>query len=186
MRSVASPPADRAKLEILEHNTLSMLREYEQAHPPVTGDDIADALERLASLFGVGVPERMGVELYAVALSAMPRALLPTAMIRVASTHKFSSLPMPADLLKAVETEMKIMKRERAELAKAYRAVRTEIYHQMREAATPASASLDNFGDREIKDGEVIAMLAAYQAETAANVGTIWTDPDATNERMTV
>lgn len=169
-------------VETLASNTLSMMREYDEAHPPITGDDLADSLQRLASLFGVGVPDRQGVELYAVALSSMPRSLLLPATIRVAATHKYPTLPLPADLLRSIEDEIRIMKRERSRIAAAYSRVRREMSERMKDAAFEAEgAELTDYDKRRIgiQDPEKLAAILAFDEETRANIGRLWTDPEA-------
>lgn len=180
---------DLSIIETLAANTLSMLREYDADHPVITGDDLADSLQRLASLFGVGVPDRMGVELYAVALSSMPRSLLLPATIKVATSHKYPTLPLPADLLRAVEDEMKIMKRERSRIASAYSKVRGEMSERMKDAAFESQGvGLSDFDKRRagVQDPEKLAQIMAFDAETKANIGQLWTDPDKQETALTV
>ena len=70
-----------------------------------TPEQVAAVLAGLADLFQVELPTKVGLKLYVSVVSELPHSLLVTAARRVAQSHRFKTLPNPAELLEAVNRE---------------------------------------------------------------------------------
>lgn len=73
--------------------------------PPSDPADVIKALELVAKTLQVELPEEDGLMVYAAILSELPQALLKQSVIEVCKTHKYPSMPKPADFLEAVKDQ---------------------------------------------------------------------------------
>ena len=73
---------------------------------PADPEDIITAIEKVAMAFQVTVPEEDGLLIYAAVLSELPTPLLKKAVIEVCKTHRYKTLPLPAEFLDAVQNEI--------------------------------------------------------------------------------
>lgn len=107
------PPYDRWFPELSDsqiNDLIEGLEHYEagiiQWMQPVTVTDVAFALAAFSDMLDVSVPGDAGIELYLAAMSNIPARLMPTAMHKVATTHRFARLPLPRDFLEAIAGEL--------------------------------------------------------------------------------
>lgn len=88
---------------------------------PATPDEISEGLTALASVFGAKMPEGMGFQLYVGALQGIGGLPLQRALAAVVATHRYPSMPLPADILRQAESPQNVLRlyRERLERALA-------------------------------------------------------------------
>lgn len=91
-------PADEAAVRRELAPALSAVR---QALAPVPADRVVKALALMAELFGVEVPTKEGMHLYAFAVAAMTTIGFEQGVRRVMMTHKYPRLPLPAEIIEA-------------------------------------------------------------------------------------
>ncbi len=115
------------ELAAFEQNMQYLVAEHDARFAPVTGDDLADALDTFARMLGCNVPDEQGLKLYMLAVRDIPRGLLPPATVRLAATHKYSRLPLPADFRKSIEAELEAVARRRRLILNALAYVQAEI-----------------------------------------------------------
>lgn len=86
-----------------------MLRKLEAQlsdyRPPSDPADVITTLELVAKTLQVELPDEDGLMVYAAILSELPSALLKQSVIEVCKTHKYPSMPKPADFLEAVKEQ---------------------------------------------------------------------------------
>ena len=92
----------RAKARALLLKTQDDLADYK---PPSDPADVITSLELVAKTLQVELPDEDGLMVYAAILSDLPVALLKRAVIEVCKTHKYNSMPKPADFLESVKDE---------------------------------------------------------------------------------
>jgi hypothetical protein len=101
-KSVMADPKFRhnaeAILDALEHQLIDELP---------TPDEVLKMLTTVAELFQVTLPEDDGLAIYTGILLNVPRRLMSKAVMHVCSTHKYKTMPLPADFLAAIEEDMK-------------------------------------------------------------------------------
>jgi hypothetical protein len=73
----------------------------QQALPPVTRPQIADALHTFAEMLQCSVPTPAGLKLYFHALQDMPYYKFQHACLELLKKHKWPRLPLPADFIEA-------------------------------------------------------------------------------------
>lgn len=73
--------------------------------PPSDPADVITSLELVAKTLQVELPDEDGLMVYAAILSELPIAVLKQAVIEVCKTHKYPSMPKPADFLEAVRDQ---------------------------------------------------------------------------------
>lgn len=73
---------------------------------PADPADIIKAVEKVAAVFQVSVPDEDGLLIYAAVLSDLPAPVLKRAVVTVCKTHKYKTLPLPAEFLEAAADEM--------------------------------------------------------------------------------
>lgn len=72
----------------------------------VTKPDLLNLLADFADMLQVSPPNAGGIDLYLAAMDTVPAALVPIARVKVAKTHRYARLPLPADFEKAIAGEM--------------------------------------------------------------------------------
>lgn len=86
---------------------LAALKKLEQElapyRPPSDPADVINSLELVAKTLQVSLPDEDGLMVYAAILSELPTALLKEAVIEVCKTHKYPTMPKPADFLEVVK-----------------------------------------------------------------------------------
>lgn len=73
--------------------------------PPSDPKDVITTLELVAKTLQVELPDEDGLMVYAAILSELPTAILKQAVIEVCKSHKYPSMPKPADFLEAVKDQ---------------------------------------------------------------------------------
>lgn len=79
--------------------------ELAQYRPPSDPADVINSLELVAKTLQVELPDEDGLMVYAAILSELPIAVLKQSVIEVCKTHKYPSMPKPADFLEAVKDQ---------------------------------------------------------------------------------
>lgn len=77
----------------------------EDYKPPSDPKDVITTLELVAKTLQVELPDEDGLMVYAAILSELPTAILKQSVIAVCKSHKYNSMPKPADFLEAVKDE---------------------------------------------------------------------------------
>jgi hypothetical protein len=77
---------------------------------PASPEEIAGGLAALASVFNAKVPEGMAFELYVGALQGIGVLPLRRALAAVVATHRYPSMPLPADILRQAESPQNVLK----------------------------------------------------------------------------
>ena len=75
-----------------------------EINAPCTGEEIANALKLMADTIQCELPEPQGIMVYAQLLYHLPSNVLKQACIYCLRTHKWRTLPLPAELLEAKPT----------------------------------------------------------------------------------
>lgn len=73
---------------------------------PSDPEDIINAIAKVAEVFQVSVPDEDGLLIYAAVLQELPTPLVKKAVIEVCKTHKYKTLPLPAEFLDAVKDDL--------------------------------------------------------------------------------
>lgn len=73
--------------------------------PPSDPKDVIGTLELVAKTLQVELPDEDGLMVYAAILSELPTAILKQSVIEVCKTHKYPTMPKPADFLEAVKEQ---------------------------------------------------------------------------------
>lgn len=73
--------------------------------PPSDPKDVITTLELVAKTLQVELPDEDGLMVYAAILSELPTAILKQSVIEVCRTHKYPTMPKPADFLEAVKDQ---------------------------------------------------------------------------------
>lgn len=73
--------------------------------PPSDPADVITTLELVAKTLQVELPDEDGLMVYAAILSELPTAILKQSVIEVCKSHKYPSMPKPADFLEAVKEQ---------------------------------------------------------------------------------
>lgn len=73
---------------------------------PATKEQILSAVGSIASMLQTTLPDEDGLKLYLYGLSHIPAEIFKEACLRVARTHKYPRLPLPADFAAAVQNEV--------------------------------------------------------------------------------
>lgn len=96
-------PADR------RGKALAVLRKLQSEivdyKPPSDPADVITSLELVAKTLQVELPDEDGLMVYAAILSELPTAVLKKAVVEVCKTHRYPTMPKPADFLDAVKDE---------------------------------------------------------------------------------
>jgi hypothetical protein len=108
--------ADQAKRALAP--PLALVR---AALDPASPEEIAEGLQALAAVFSAKMPTGMAFDLYIGALQGIGVEALRRALAGVVSTHRYPSMPLPADVLRAAESPQNVLRlyRERLERALA-------------------------------------------------------------------
>lgn len=104
MRFSKEPVPGHLKLKAIAvlKKTQSDLAPYK---PPSNPRDVITTLELVAKTLQVELPDEDGLMVYAAILSELPEALLKESVIAVCRTHKYPTMPKPADFLEAVKDQ---------------------------------------------------------------------------------
>jgi hypothetical protein len=88
---------------------------------PATAEQIAAALGALAGVFGAPAPEGAAFKLYVAALHGVSIKALRLGVVEVTKTHRFPTMPLPADILRACEAPQNVLRllRDRTQRALA-------------------------------------------------------------------
>lgn len=73
--------------------------------PPSDPADVITSLELVAKTLQVELPDEDGLMVYAAILSELPTAILKQSVIEVCKSHKYPSMPKPADFLESVKEQ---------------------------------------------------------------------------------
>ncbi len=126
-------------LAALEALTLRASERHDLAARGGTVSQVSGLLLQFAEMLGCRVPGDDGLNLMTAALGSLPFVLHDAAALRVAQTHKYNRLPLPAEFLKAVEGELAFLAMQRRSLAsiqqsisniRARRTASARILHQ--------------------------------------------------------
>lgn len=104
MRFSKQPVPDhlKAKAAVALRNLKDQAADY---RPPSDPKDVITTLELVAKTLQVELPDEDGLMVYAAILSELPTAILKQSVIEVCKSHKYNSMPKPADFLEAVKDE---------------------------------------------------------------------------------
>ena len=78
----------------------------DEQYPAVTRSAVLDLLADFADFLQVSVPGDAGIDLYLAGLEHLPAPLLRMASTKLAGTHRFNRLPLPADFARTIESEV--------------------------------------------------------------------------------
>jgi hypothetical protein len=95
-------PENRPRVVAVLRQLQGELAEYRPPSDPV---EVIKSLELVAKTLQVELPDEDGLMVYAAILSELPVAVLKRAVIEVCKTHKYPTMPKPADFLEAVKDE---------------------------------------------------------------------------------
>lgn len=73
--------------------------------PPASDEQIVRTLETIASTFQVSLPEEEGLMIYVAVLQKLSAQALKAAAVEICKTHKYKTMPLPAELLEAANKE---------------------------------------------------------------------------------
>lgn len=88
-----------------------------EAAAPGDMEQVTNLLIPFAEMLDCNVPGEEGLALMEAALAFLPASLFDTAKVRVAQTHRYRRLPVPADFLKAVGGELAYLEQQRSSAA---------------------------------------------------------------------
>jgi hypothetical protein len=77
----------------------------EHVRPPAGPEAVIGVLDLLAKTFQVSLPEEDGQLIYAAVLGDLPEPVLKKAVIEICKTHKYKTMPLPAEILEAANAE---------------------------------------------------------------------------------
>jgi len=91
------------------HQALGILQttrsQLAEALQPAPDERWAEVLGKIAQMLNVSLPNADGLALYLAVLRKVPGHLLNTACTHVAETHRYNTMPKPADFIDAVAAE---------------------------------------------------------------------------------
>lgn len=96
------------------------LAALDEAMTPATPEQIAMALGALAGVFGAQAPEGAAFKLYVAALHGVSIKALRLGVVEVTKTHKYQSMPLPADILRASEGPQNVLRLLRDRVQRAH------------------------------------------------------------------
>jgi hypothetical protein len=99
----AMPHLSIEELNNLIEQTELIITTYQNAMTPITKGQLIIAIADLAEVLQVMPPTDTGLDLYFAVLNDMPAILLRPAVVALLRSHKFSRLPLPADMIKHIK-----------------------------------------------------------------------------------
>lgn len=98
-------PLDQRYKERAHAALTRLATDYQDYLVPADPEDIIKAIEKVAMVFQVTVPDEDGLLIYAAVLSELSTPMLKRAVVEVCRTHKYKTLPLPAEFLAAASDE---------------------------------------------------------------------------------